>query len=68
MPSSSAWICAGVTVTADAVDAFHDFIAAKVPDSRRFIQSQKPPSSQTTAFSFFLSRLKKMKQSPVYGS
>lgn len=59
---------AGVTVTADAVEVLHDDTAAKVPDSSRFMHSQKPPSSQTTAFSFRRSRLKKMKQSPVYGS
>jgi hypothetical protein len=39
-----------------------------VPASNRFRHSQKPPSSQISAFSFFRSRLTKMKQSPRYGS
>jgi len=65
IPSSNAWIRAGVTVTTDAVDALHDDTAAKVPDSSRFMHSQKPPSSQTSAFSLRRSRLKKRKQSPA---
>jgi hypothetical protein len=68
MPSSNAWIRAGVTVTAGAVDELQADTAAKVPDSSRFRHSQNPPSSQTSAFSFFRSRLRKMKQSPAYGS
>jgi hypothetical protein len=46
----------------------HDDTAAKVPEIRRFMHNQKPPSSQISSFSFFRSRLRKMKQSPVYGS
>jgi hypothetical protein len=65
IPSSNAWIRAGVTVTTDAVDALHDDTAAKVPDSSRFMHSQKPPSSHTSAFSLRRSRLKKRKQSPA---
>jgi len=65
MPSISAWTSAGVTTTVGAVDVFHDDTAAKVPVTRRFRHNQKPPSSQTSTFSFFRSRLRKMKQSPV---
>jgi hypothetical protein len=65
MPSNSAWIRAGVTATAGSHDRLHDDTAAKVPDSSRFWHSQKPPSSQTSAFSMRLVRLRKMKQSPV---
>ena len=56
---------AGVTVTADALSELHADTAAKVPDSSRFMHSQKPPSSQTSTFSFLRSRLRKMKQSPL---
>lgn len=47
------------------MDALHDATVAKVPVIRRFMQIQKPPGSQISAFSFFRSRLTKMKQSPV---
>jgi hypothetical protein len=65
MPSSSACTRAGVTATEASVDALHDATVAKVPVIRRFMQIQKPPGSQISAFSFFRSRLRKMKQSPV---
>ena len=65
MPSISAWIRAGVTTTVGVVDELHDETAAKVPVIKRFMHSQKPPSSQISTFSFFRSRLRKMKQSPV---
>jgi hypothetical protein len=68
IPSISAWIRAGVTATDGAVDVLHDDTDANVPAISRFRHSQKPPSSQISAFSFFRSRLRKMKQSPVYGS
>lgn len=68
MPSINAWIRAGVTATDDSVDALHDDTVANVPEINRFMHSQKPPSSQMSTFSFFRSRLKKTKQSPVYGS
>ena len=44
--------------------ALHDDTVAKVPVISRFMQIQKPPSSQISAFSFFRSRLRKIKQSP----
>ena len=59
---------AGVTATDDAVEALHDDTAANVPVISRFMHNQKPPSSQISTFSFFRSRLRKMKQSPAYGS
>jgi hypothetical protein len=65
MPSISAWTRAGVTDTEAADDALHDATDAKVPLISRFMHSQKPPSSQISTFSFFRSRLRKMKQSPV---
>jgi hypothetical protein len=68
MPSSSAWIRAGVAATVAPGSTLHDDTVAKVPVINRFMQIQKPPSSQISAFSFFRSRLRKMKQSPRYGS
>jgi hypothetical protein len=68
IPSISAWIRAGVTAIAGSADELHDDTAANVPDSRRFMHSQNPPSSQISTFSFRRSRLRKMKQSPVKGS
>jgi hypothetical protein len=68
MPSINAWIRAGVTATDGSVDVLHDATVANVPVINRFMHSQKPPSSQIKTFSFFRSRLKKTKQSPVYGS
>ena len=65
MPSSSACTRAGVTATDASVDVLHDAMLAKVPVIRRFMQIQKPPGSQISAFSFLRSRLRKMKQSPV---
>jgi hypothetical protein len=65
MPSSSACTRAGVADTVAAVESLHEATAAKVPVISRFMQIQKPPSSQISAFSFFRSRLRKMKQSPV---
>jgi hypothetical protein len=65
MPSSNAWTRAGVTATADSEDVLHDETAAKVPLISRFMHSQKPPSSHISTFSFFRSRLRKMKPSPV---
>jgi hypothetical protein len=59
---------AGVTATDDASEELHDDTAAKVPVISRFMHNQKPPSSQISTFSFFRSRLTKIKQSPVYGS
>ena len=59
---------AGVTATDGSLEELHDETAANVPVISRFMHSQKPPSSQISTFSFFRSRLKKMKQSPVYGS
>lgn len=47
------------------MDVLHEATVAKVPEIRRFIHNQKPPGSQISAFSFFRSRLRKMKQSPV---
>ncbi len=64
MPSSSAWIRAGVATTVAPGSALHDDTVAKVPVISRFMQIQKPPSSQISAFSFFRSRLRKIKQSP----
>lgn len=64
MPSSSAWIRAGVAATVAPGSALHDDTVAKVPVINRFMQIQKPPSSQISAFSFLRSRLRKMKQSP----
>jgi hypothetical protein len=68
MPSSNAWICAGVTGTVAVVSELHDATAAKVPDSSRFMHSQKPPSSHTRAFITRRLLLRKMKQSPPNGS
>ena len=68
IPSISAWIRAGVAATVVLDDALHDATDAKVPVINRFMHSQKPPSSQISALSFFRSLLRKMKQSPVYGS
>lgn len=68
MPSKSACIPAGVTDTAGSGDALHADTAAKVPRTKRFMHSQKPPSSQISTFSFRRSRLRNTKQSPVYGS
>jgi hypothetical protein len=68
IPSSSAWTRAGVTATDASAVALQDDTEAKVPVINRFIHSQKPPSSHISAFSFFRSRLRKMKQSPAYGS
>jgi iron-sulfur cluster repair protein YtfE (RIC family) len=65
MPSINAWTRAGVTATVGVVEALHVETAAKVPVINRFMHNQKPPSSQINTFSFFRSRLKKMKQSPV---
>jgi hypothetical protein len=65
MPSISAWTRAGVTATEAADDVLHDATEANVPLISRFMHSQKPPSSQISTFSFFRSRLRKMKQSPV---
>lgn len=65
MPSINAWTRAGVTATDASAEALHEATAAKVPVISRFMHSQKPPSSQISAFSFFRSRLRKMKQSPV---
>jgi hypothetical protein len=65
IPSISAWIRAGVTATDGSVDVLHDDTDAKVPAISRFMHNQKPPSSQISTFSFFRSRLRKMKQSPV---
>lgn len=65
MPSISAWTRAGVTATDAAGDALHDDTDAKVPLINRFMHNQKPPSSQISTLSFFRSRLRKMKQSPV---
>lgn len=65
IPSISAWTRAGVTATDGVVAALHDETAAKVPVINRFRHNQKPPSSQINTFSFFRSRLRKMKQSPV---
>jgi hypothetical protein len=65
MPSSSAWIRAGVTAT-EAPDApLHADTAAKVPRMSRFMHNQNPPSSQISTLSFRRSRLRKTKQSPV---
>lgn len=47
------------------MDVLHEATLAKVPVIRRFMQIQKPPGSQISAFSLFRSRLRKMKQSPV---
>jgi len=68
IPSINAWMRAGVTATDGSVEALHDDTAANVPVINRFMHSQKPPSSQIKTLSFFRSRLRKMKQSPVYGS
>ena len=68
IPSISAWIRAGVTATDASVDVLHDDTPANVPVISRFMHSQKPPSSQISTFSFFRSRLRKIKQSPAYGS
>ena len=65
IPSSSAWTRAGVTATEGPGDALHVDTAAKVPLISRFRHNQKPPSSQISTLSFFRSRLRKMKQSPV---
>ena len=68
MPSIIACTRAGVTATVGVAVALHDETVAKVPVINRFMHIQKPPSSQINAFSFFRSRLRNMKQSPVYGS
>jgi hypothetical protein len=68
IPSSNAWIRAGVTATDAADESLHERTSAKVPRINRFMHNQKPPSSQISAFSFRRSRLRKIKQSPVYGS
>jgi hypothetical protein len=65
MPSISACTRAGVTATDASDDALHDDTAANVPVISRFMHSQKPPSSQISTFSFFRSRLRNRKQSPV---
>lgn len=56
---------AGVTATVGVVVELHEDTDAKVPVINRFMHSQKPPSSHISTFSFFRSRLRKMKQSPV---
>lgn len=68
IPSINACTRAGVTATDGSLDVLHDDTAANVPVINRFMHNQKPPSSQTSTFNFFRSRLRKMKQSPAYGS
>ena len=68
IPSINAWTRAGVTAIAGVSARLHDDTAAKVPDSSRFMHSQKPPSSQISTFNFRRSLLRKRKPSPVYGS
>ncbi|MEY2919930.1 MAG: hypothetical protein RL261_1235 [Pseudomonadota bacterium] len=68
IPSINAWIRADETATAESGDELHDDTVAKVPVINRFMHNQKPPSSQISTFNFFRSLLRKMKQSPVYGS
>jgi hypothetical protein len=64
IPSRIACTRAGVADTVAPGSALHDDTVAKVPVISRFMHNQKPPSSQISAFSFFRSRLRKMKQSP----
>ena len=46
MPSSNAWIRAGVTDTDGPAAPLHADTAANVPRISRFMHNQKPPSSQ----------------------